>query len=80
VNALNAGVGTPGSLVIPELEAIAGDDGTLKKEPDMTFYLSYDFYEIDNPHYHRSPFYGFHQGTFIEQFPSLTSDMPYINH
>lgn len=62
VNSLNVGTGsTAGSLVIPELDAIADDDASLKEEPDFRFYLSYDFYEIDNPHYHRSPFYGFHQ-------------------
>jgi hypothetical protein len=65
VNSLNVGTGTAGSLVIPELYAMAEDDESLKEEPDMTFYLSYDFYEIDNPHYHRLPFYGFHQGLFI---------------
>jgi hypothetical protein len=60
------GTGTAGSLVIPELNAIAADDdASLKEEPDFRFYLSYDFYKIDNPHYHRSPFYGFHQGLFL---------------
>jgi hypothetical protein len=73
VNSLNVGTGTTGSLVIPELYAMADDDESLKEEPDMTFYLSYDFYEIDNPHYHRFPFYGFHQGLFIQKYPVLTS-------
>lgn len=61
VNSLNVGTDTVGSLVIPELDAIVDDDESLKEEPDLRFYLSYDFYEIDNPHYHRLPFYGFHQ-------------------
>lgn len=66
MNSLNVGTGgTAGSLVIPELDAIADDDASLKEEPDFRFYLSYDFYEIDNPHYHRSPFYSFHQGLFV---------------
>ncbi|XP_069688622.1 uncharacterized protein [Periplaneta americana] len=61
INSLNVGTGTEGSLVIPELDAVAEDDESLKKTPDMTFYLSYDFYKLDNPHYHRYPYYGFNQ-------------------
>ncbi|PSN35389.1 hypothetical protein C0J52_17819 [Blattella germanica] len=62
VNSLNVGRGSENSLVIPELNATVDDDVSLKEKPDMTFYLSYDFYKIDNPHYHRAPFYGFNQG------------------
>ncbi|XP_066994423.2 uncharacterized protein [Anabrus simplex] len=59
VNSLNVGTGTDFSTVIPELDAIEEDDESLKPEPDMQLYISYDFYAIDNPHYHRFPHYGF---------------------
>lgn len=77
INSLNVGTGTEGSLVIPELDAMAEDDDSLKETPDMTFYLSYDFYKIDNPHFHRYPFYGFHQVPSKEQL--LTPRLNYIS-
>lgn len=30
--------------------------------PDYQFYVSYDFYKKDNPHFHRGKLYGFNQG------------------
>jgi hypothetical protein len=39
------------------------DDTSNTREPDYQFYVSYDFYKKDNPHFHRKKLYGFHQGT-----------------
>lgn len=38
------------------------NDESTTSEPDYQFYVSYDFYKKDNPHFHRSKLYGFHQG------------------
>ncbi|XP_076673352.1 uncharacterized protein LOC143371730 [Andrena cerasifolii] len=61
LNALNKGTETNGSVSIPMLRAMDKNDKSNTKEPDYQFYVSYDFYKKDNPHFHRSKLYGFNQ-------------------
>ncbi|XP_029665986.1 laccase-1-like isoform X3 [Formica exsecta] len=61
VNALNEGTESNNSISIPMLTAMDDDDVSNTKEPDYQFYISYDFYAKDNPHFHRKNLYGFHQ-------------------
>nr|CAD7404504.1 unnamed protein product [Timema cristinae] len=61
MNALNTGTDDHRSVAIPRLEAIIADDESLKPKADLTYYISYDFYNIDNPHFHRFPYYGYNQ-------------------
>jgi len=50
---------------MPMLNAMDNDDVSNTREPDYQFYISYDFYGKDNPHFHRKNLYGFHQGKYI---------------
>ncbi|XP_076174595.1 uncharacterized protein LOC143150301 [Ptiloglossa arizonensis] len=61
VNALNEGTETNRSVSVPLLKAMDDNDESTTSEPDYQFYVSYDFYKKDNPHFHRSKLYGFHQ-------------------
>ncbi|XP_029167358.1 laccase-1-like isoform X1 [Nylanderia fulva] len=61
VNALNEGTETNSSISIPMLIAMDDDDASNTKEPDYQFYISYDLYQKDNPHFHRKGLYGYWQ-------------------
>ncbi|XP_043252870.1 laccase-1-like [Colletes gigas] len=61
INALNEGTETNRSVSIPLLKAMDENDESNTLEPDYQFYVSYDFYKKDNPHFHRSKLYGFNQ-------------------
>ncbi|CAK9821202.1 LCC4 [Anthophora plagiata] len=61
VNALNEGTETNKSLSIPLLKAMDKNDKSNTVNPDYQFYVSYDFYKKDNPHFHRGYLYGFDQ-------------------
>ncbi|XP_076239494.1 uncharacterized protein LOC143182413 [Calliopsis andreniformis] len=61
VNALNEGTETNSSVSIPLLRAMDENDQSNTMEPNYRFYVSYDFYKKDNPHFHRGELYGFHQ-------------------
>nr|XP_012152944.1 PREDICTED: laccase-1-like isoform X2 [Megachile rotundata]XP_012152945.1 PREDICTED: laccase-1-like isoform X2 [Megachile rotundata] len=61
VNALNEGTEKNESLSIPLLRAMDENDQSNVRPPDYQFYVSYDFYKKDNPHFHREKLYGFHQ-------------------
>ncbi|XP_029042896.1 laccase-1-like isoform X2 [Osmia bicornis bicornis] len=61
VNALNEGTETNGSLSIPLLRAMDGNDQSNIQLPDYQFYVSYDFYKKNNPHFHREMLYAFDQ-------------------
>ncbi|XP_020282036.1 laccase-2-like [Pseudomyrmex gracilis] len=76
VNALNKGTETNDSVSMPMLNATDDDDAWNTKEPDYQFYISYDFYKKDNPHFHRKNLYGFHQVKNMKQ-QLLT---PQLNH
>lgn len=62
INALNEGTETNNSISIPLLKAMDKNDKSNTADPDYQFYVSYDFYKKDNPHFHRGKLYGFNQG------------------
>ncbi|XP_026666521.1 laccase-1-like isoform X2 [Ceratina calcarata] len=62
VNALNEGTETNASISIPLLKSMdENDESNRQSQPDYQFYVSYDFYKKDNPHFHRKNLYGFYQ-------------------
>ncbi|KAF5305483.1 hypothetical protein FQA39_LY01574 [Lamprigera yunnana] len=61
INALNKAPGENGLLSIVELESLEEWDVSLRRKPDYKFYISYDFYKLDNPHFHNPDLYGFQQ-------------------
>lgn len=65
MNPLNRGSGDNGSVSMPELKSLDGWDESLKKDPDVKYYVEYDFYTIDNEHYHKPGLYGFYNGKSI---------------
>lgn len=52
------------SATVSELEdaELLKYDPRLEKKPDVTLFMSYDFYSLDNPHFHKPMLYGFKQG------------------
>ncbi|KAL0106109.1 hypothetical protein PUN28_016084 [Cardiocondyla obscurior] len=75
VNALNEGTESNNSISMPLLNATDDDDPSNTQEPEYQFYISFDFYAKDHPHFHRKNLYGFHQVKKSEQV--LT---PQFNH
>ncbi|XP_014604884.1 PREDICTED: L-ascorbate oxidase-like isoform X2 [Polistes canadensis] len=61
VNALNEGTESNNSLSIPLLTSLDENDDTSIKKADYQFYVAYDFYAKNNPHFHREGLYGFDQ-------------------
>lgn len=60
VNALNEGIENNGSIAMPKLVSLEPkDENTLKEKPDFVYFVSYDFYKIDNPHFHDPTLYSF---------------------
>ncbi|KAG7213871.1 hypothetical protein KM043_003079 [Ampulex compressa] len=76
VNALNEGTETNNSISMPKLKAMDKNDHWNGKQPDYQFYVSYDFYKKDNPHFHRKNLYGFY-GVQNSRQRLLT---PQLNH
>lgn len=64
MNALNEGTETNGSLSIPLLRAMDENDQSNIQLPDYQFYVSYDFYKKNNPHFHRGTLYPFDRGNY----------------
>lgn len=63
LNALNKGTGHNDSISIAELTAIDPDEEKiLQPIADYKFYVYYDFYERDNPHYNNPDLYGLDAG------------------
>ncbi|KAL5234168.1 hypothetical protein ACI65C_001578 [Semiaphis heraclei] len=65
LNALNKGSGLMDTATVSELEDATPpkNDLRLEKKPDVTLFMSYDFYSLDNPHFHKPMLYGFKQVT-----------------
>lgn len=62
LNSLNKGSGEEDTKTMAEVNALDEDiPELLKPEPDYKFYVYYDFYEKDNPHFHLAGQYGFTQ-------------------
>ncbi|KYQ58207.1 Laccase-4, partial [Trachymyrmex zeteki] len=79
VNALNEGTESNNSISMPMLNAMDGDDISNTREPDYQFYISYDFYEKDNPYFHRKDLYSFRQvkqQVFTPQLNHISMKLP----
>lgn len=64
LNSLNKGYGQNGTTTVAEMKSIEHrTNRIMKAEPDMKFFLSYDFYGKDNPLFHVGNLYGFNQGS-----------------
>ncbi|XP_015121329.1 laccase-1 [Diachasma alloeum] len=61
VNALNKGTESNDTISIPLLKTLELDNEENLLKPDYQFYLAYDFYGKNNPHFNRKNMYGFHQ-------------------
>lgn len=64
VNALNKGTedNITEHVPVPRFESLKPWDETLRTKPDLQFYIAYDFYRLNNPHFHKFPEYGFYNG------------------
>ncbi|XP_035891289.1 laccase abr2 isoform X1 [Anopheles stephensi] len=61
-NSLNRGPGAENVITIAETNALDQEDLLLlRDETDYKFYVYYDFYGKDNPHFHVPSLYGFQQ-------------------
>ncbi|XP_039275445.1 laccase isoform X2 [Nilaparvata lugens] len=85
VNAMNVKMGEHGTVSIPELTAVntmITEDPNLKPVADHQFYIAYDFYPVDTPHYHKPHFYGFYdvqnkkERVYTPQFNRVSMHMP----
>ncbi|XP_017770706.1 PREDICTED: laccase-2-like isoform X2 [Nicrophorus vespilloides] len=63
LNSLNKGTEGNDSISVPQLHSLLDWDSSLKETADEQYYVGYDFYEIDNPHFHKFPEYGFNNVT-----------------
>uniref|UniRef100_A0A182P7D7 Multicopper oxidase n=1 Tax=Anopheles epiroticus TaxID=199890 RepID=A0A182P7D7_9DIPT len=62
LNSLNRGPGAEDVITIAETNALDQEDLLLlRNETDYKFYVYYDFYGKDNPHFHVPSLYGFQQ-------------------
>ncbi|XP_035778845.1 uncharacterized protein LOC118459510 isoform X1 [Anopheles albimanus] len=62
LNSLNAGPGAENVITIAETNSLQQEDLLLlRNETDYKFYVYYDFYGKDNPHFHVPNLYGFQQ-------------------
>ncbi|XP_310270.3 uncharacterized protein LOC1271472 [Anopheles gambiae] len=62
LNSLNRGPGAENVITIAETSALDQEDLLLlRNETDYKFYVYYDFYGKDNPHFHVPSLYGFQQ-------------------
>lgn len=63
LNSLNKAAGAKDSVTVAELKGLDNQQmNILAREPDYKFFVSYDFYGKDNPHFHVPNLYGFEQG------------------
>lgn len=56
------------------------NDKSNSAHPDYQFYISYDFYKKDNPHFHRRKLYGFNQGNILLILNEIIDDISRILH
>ena len=62
VNGFNKGTESNDTISVPQFDSVDPDDPANTRDPDYQFYITYDFYNINNPLYHRKNLYGFDQG------------------
>ncbi|XP_033225671.1 laccase-1 [Belonocnema kinseyi] len=58
VNGFNKGTESD-TISVPMFDSLQPDDPANTREPDYQFYVTYDFYNINNPLYHRKNLYAF---------------------
>ncbi|OXU25591.1 hypothetical protein TSAR_001264, partial [Trichomalopsis sarcophagae] len=75
LNPHNSGTENPTAIGIPSLTSIAANDESLGRKPDHQFYITYDFYALDNYDFHRRHLYGFY-----EALPRTTRHSLQLNH
>ncbi|KAL1465394.1 hypothetical protein WDU94_004972 [Cyamophila willieti] len=82
LNPLNTPSKQTKSTLISELSAIDAPvhDIRLKEQPDLKYFISYDFYGIDNPHFHLSNMYGFHEVKNSRDNHTQQVRTPQLNH
>ncbi|XP_053671441.1 uncharacterized protein LOC128721687 [Anopheles nili] len=77
LNSLNRGPGAEDVITIAETNALDQEDLLLlRNETDYKFYVYYDFYGKDNPHFHVPELYGF--GQVVNNTNRLYT--PQLNH
>lgn len=75
MNALNRGTGLVESVSVAELTSLEPDDPRLLQEfADFKFYVYYDFYDKDNPHFNNPNLYS-NAGKFFNKIFYLTNDI-----
>lgn len=57
LNPVNFAPGDDQHVTVAELKALADNLTDWTGEPDMKFYLAYDFYAVNNWHFHDSQYY-----------------------
>ncbi|CAH0553403.1 unnamed protein product, partial [Brassicogethes aeneus] len=77
VNSLNKGTeeNITQYVAVPHFESLKPWDESLSSKPDYQFYVAYDFYKLNNPHFYKVPEYGFYNVSVPNRV--LT---PQINH
>ncbi|XP_044258948.1 laccase-5-like isoform X2 [Tribolium madens] len=80
LNPLNRGTEADNSsfVTLPQLHSLDEWDDTLKEKADFQYYVSYDFYKMNHPVYHKDPHYGFHNVTNAS-VQILTPQLNYIS-
>uniref|UniRef100_A0A1Y1K8C1 Laccase n=2 Tax=Photinus pyralis TaxID=7054 RepID=A0A1Y1K8C1_PHOPY len=78
INALNKGPGQNNSMNIMEMQSLDTWDSSLKEIPDYQFVVSYDFYRINNPRFHKTAMYGYAEVNDTKQ-QLLTPQLNYIS-
>lgn len=63
---MNKGSRLLDSVTVSELDDALPSKGDprLKKNPDVTLFMSYDFYPLNNPLFHKPMLYGFKQSKY----------------
>uniref|UniRef100_A0A8D8WL32 Laccase-2 n=1 Tax=Cacopsylla melanoneura TaxID=428564 RepID=A0A8D8WL32_9HEMI len=82
LNPLNTPSNQSKSTLITELSAVDApvNDIRLRDHADLKYFISYDFYGIDNPHFHLSNMYGFHEVKNSRDNHTQQVRTPQLNH
>lgn len=65
LNALNQGTRRNDSVNIVEVNSTIENDESLKEKSDHQFYISYDFYNLSNPHFYATGLYQYSSSNYI---------------
>ncbi|KAJ3627121.1 hypothetical protein MTP99_014525 [Tenebrio molitor] len=80
INPLNKGTEANDSsyISLPQLHSLDEWDESLQEKADFQYYVSYDFYKMNHPVYHKESLYGFFNVTNASQ-QILTPQLNYIS-